>query len=374
MNASPIVNVEIVGLTTDDPPLRQGPLSKASPRHIWTTQERIALRILVESYDDGWNSVVPVFIAHFQTAENNWHGLSETILKGQHDWMRCRKSVYHTKDISKMVEASLLSPESAESVKSSLEATASRLGMRLVRKGSKAVPRELRSELPVISYKEATILDVLVSATAPAPTATTPTTPSDRVATGLETPPRSERLSNRYVHSPSYLPKPPIGGTFSKERLLFSSISNKDRSTTQASVSSSELPKLVFRGYTCKSQGLNSVNGFRAGVFVNKQHVTPAPSTNSQAFRSDLLRHISADKSGPTSFVSITKNPIRAIMRASRHKDSGFLSIIDLTRANEVGSIYVAGSLDVKSTGVHYDAKGEVGSVPSTIIILLSAY
>ena len=147
-----------------------------------------------------------------------------------------------------------------------------------------------------------------------------------------------------------------------------------------------ELPLLGYRGYSGASQGLNGEQGFRAGAFVNVDDVpicpkiesrwvcshvsmrTSYPNANERYYIDEATRHVAMDNTRPTTFISLTRNPIRAITRAfgggnKKHHDPR-LAVINLHLLRNIGVLQIAANLNLNPPKVRYDARGEL-LVPS---------
>ena len=65
-------------------------------------------------------------------------------------------------------------------------------------------------------------------------------------------------------------------------------------------------PKLLFRGFSSKSQGRNSETGFVAGAFRSARRIPRCLNDTNPIFLAEATRHVGLDRSWPTPFVSLT--------------------------------------------------------------------
>ncbi len=77
----------------------------------------------------------------------------------------------------------------------------------------------------------------------------------------------------------------------------------------------------------------------------------------------EATRHVSKDDQRPTPFISLTRNPIRAIVCAFGRGRKRFtdprLAIIDLHLLRDAGILQIAASLNLKPDR-KYDSRGEL--------------
>lgn len=98
----------------------------------------------------------------------------------------------------------------------------------------------------------------------------------------------------------------------------------------------SRIPKLVFRAFCDKSQGINSSTCIRAGSFMNSTNVPPPISSKSPTFKKHALRHINKVPNGPTPFVSVTPKLLGAFHRAFKMSTNPSIAVIDLELAGRL--------------------------------------
>ena len=67
------------------------------------------------------------------------------------------------------------------------------------------------------------------------------------------------------------------------------------------------ISRLAFRGFSERSQGVNSVNEFIAGSFVNAEYIPESPDRKDPVYISEATRHVDLDTSRPTPLISLSK-------------------------------------------------------------------
>ncbi|KAL8778274.1 MAG: hypothetical protein Q9213_007494 [Squamulea squamosa] len=109
--------------------------------------------------------------------------------------------------------------------------------------------------------------------------------------------------------------------------------STKKRTRQEADV---VVPSIAFRAFSHRSQGLNGVDGFVAGTFVDcvPQHDPPEDSV----YLKELWRHLEKHHSGPTPFISVSQHLMRVIIHAYRRdrenheKTAWSIAVINLSK------------------------------------------
>jgi len=97
----------------------------------------------------------------------------------------------------------------------------------------------------------------------------------------------------------------------------------------------SQIPKLVFRAFCDKSQGINSSTCIRAGSFMNST-IPPPISSESPTFKKHAHRHINKVPNGTTPFVSVTPKLLGAFHRAFKMSTNSSIAVIDLELAGRL--------------------------------------
>ena len=90
----------------------------------------------------------------------------------------------------------------------------------------------------------------------------------------------------------------------------------------------------------------------------------PNPYVKKRYYRHEATRHVAMDDTRPTPFISLTKNPIRAITRAFGAGQKKFrnprLAVINLHVLRDIGVLQTAASLNLNPPERRYDARGEL--------------
>ncbi|KAL9015618.1 MAG: hypothetical protein Q9180_008852, partial [Flavoplaca navasiana] len=95
-----------------------------------------------------------------------------------------------------------------------------------------------------------------------------------------------------------------------------STAKKNNRNQQTKSQTQTPIPSIAFRAFNPRSQGLNSSQGFKAGLFINT--VCIPPTTSEEIYLSELKRHLEKYHSGPTPFISVSPYLMRVIMHACR--------------------------------------------------------
>ena len=95
-----------------------------------------------------------------------------------------------------------------------------------------------------------------------------------------------------------------------------------------------KFPRLGFRAFNDRNQGLNSYTKFQAGMFYS-QNIGKPPHVSSRLYRHYARRH--ADRIHiKTPFVSVTRNLVRALQLGFQNEADSHIAVIDLWRAGKV--------------------------------------
>lgn len=332
-------------------------------QHRWTSENRVILSLLVERFSNGLSEITPVFNDFYRGALPKVHGLNESTLRVQWNEIRTQKKKF---DIQASLEDITASPltkvDCEEDLLVFLESKASTIGITLIRKptGPAGVLPQLQKRKRVnhnesiaelySSEDDLSLQKIPKQSRLSAPAL--PTTPTHRYTRdGLMTPPSSEK-----VRGPS---------TFVLRGKPNSPTKSRNATNKASSIQSKAhmvMPMIGFRGYSEYSQGRNNPRGFVAGAFTNIARIPPTPKIDDPLYRREALRHVAWTKTSLSPFISLTINPVRAIMVASRmnKKSKGFLAMIDLYKLNNEGVLQDARSLDLeRDSSVKYHSGGE---------------
>lgn len=112
------------------------------------------------------------------------------------------------------------------------------------------------------------------------------------------------------------------------------------------------LPRIAFRAFSDASMGINgdSIRGFQAGAFINmdNHNIPPAPSPINEVYLSEAARHVAKNHTGPTKFISLSRNLLRCLHRAIKAGPDSWIAIIDLQHADRHGAVQAAAALRIK--------------------------
>lgn len=309
-------------------------------RHSWTTAERKALIILHDEYQLAWNVLTPLF--------NSWlgqpHGLLQQVLYSQYIY------VAHTpsKLGQRKVQNTLVDTNDDE-IRYQLTCTATKLGIGLPKTDQKDDSE--RQHDTSINRKRS--LSEIHTPNAKRPQLVSfdqmhnqPCTPRHHF--GLQTPPTSRKHPREPLQAVHPLQLSPTLAIRSVERSLSNAVvTNPKKSLTLPHM---PLPLIGFRGYSEKSQGLNSPLGFRAGAFIDSARIAACPDSTDAEFQLEANMHVAWTKGHPSPFISITTSCIRAIMKSRSPKSGRYLAVVNLHKIRESGSIFEAKSLGLKPT------------------------
>ncbi|KAG8533162.1 uncharacterized protein KY384_001945 [Bacidia gigantensis] len=325
-------------------------------KHTWTPSERKFLRVLKSAYEMTWEQAAPIFNTAFQIP----NAFYPPALSAQHSELSRRAS----RDLSRDFQA-LFSTNADEEweIKSHIANTAARLGMQIFER----VPHYQIHQMPL--------------------TPSEPMTPTSSQADGqsemmdvatqqkhLRTPGTPSKLTlhastRSFCINPSQIDAN-RGQSSSRRTRTIAFMNEQDqgpptsrlkRHRVKESPPSSELPRLLYRGYSDKSFGLNSAHGFRAGQFICDARIPPCPPL--QEVRKEATRHVEGDKTPRgTFFISMTSNLVRALVIGARTmKYNSYVALIDTEKMTRQGdSIFCAKDLDLHPTKVKsYYPSGE---------------
>ena len=389
-----MVKSECIDLTVDEIPF---------PRrtHVWNAEQRIVLRILKDGYHVEWAELVPLFNASVLPAHGC--GLSQAILYAQYNHI-----VKPSSRISKENRRASFpySQADEEFVRHSLETTASKLGIKLVRRElERPVDEDEAVCLPYENTDRRSSSHANSSAlncsntdlspcsvgnsdtTLPEPrtrcSVRTPRTPTrsfpQTTEIGLMTPPDSGSASLRIHPSITSPHSTPIrAGSRTSSHVPLKATTRRPTKVKSVEFPVQELPILGFRGFSSQSQGYNGPDRFLAGLFAqpNAARISACPVPDSDAFRIPANLHVGWNKT-QSPFISITSSPIRAMMKSRGPLFGRSLAVIDMHRIRETGSIFTASTLHLKpkkddGSPVIYHSGGEYlvwGHIPGYAIL-----
>lgn len=136
------------------------------------------------------------------------------------------------------------------------------------------------------------------------------------------------------------------------------------------------VPPIAFRAFNPQSQGLNGIDGFVAGSFVEIDPANIPGPPGEDIYLQDLERHLGRNHRGATPFISVSQNLLRVIVHAIRRSRQARregntdwnVAVINFSRIS-----YSARAVWVLDVGIHSRrAFGEwvvYGAIPSTSVL-----
>ena len=341
----------------------------SAPRYSWDTEKRITLRVLIEDFETEWSEALPIYNTYMKPP--NGHGVGKGALIAQYNNMR-NKSTRLSKE---QLRASYPSSSGQkEHIRISLEETARQLGMKIVRrrtesnvnltKDSCTTPSrgisDRTSKTRHLSESDREVTEPQPKRRCTLKSLRTPTKFAIRDHdSGFMTPPNSHKDKSTLIDA--YM-SPELSPTQAASRNATQPSPTTARPSLRTRVRqrNKELPLIVFRAFSARSQGRNGPDGFCAGLFSNAARIERCPPLHSELFRSAATKHVGKCLiSSP--LISMTDSPLRAMIKVSRLEADKYLAIIDLHKVDEDGSVFNAESLDLKPTRT--DKDGRVKSI-----------
>ena len=302
-----------------------------SLNHSWTLEEKITLCILANWYAQTWKEHTLIFNAYFHTSETlssrQRRNLSENCLRTMYWHLMNYYPTNGVKDIECYDTTFSDSSAAWAAARQSLEKIACELGI-IVRKRkstdtlplsktpryARVLKRKRKNHLLDLNYSARTedlIIDPETRHRIPAESTSVPQNTAPQLCLLLY-------LST--VESLQFSPSP--------------SLSRKLNRPSQGNIFMS-LPRIAFRAFNSSSRGFNSAIGFRAGEFYDTTTIPPPPNTQSPFYRKRAIQHISSVASGPTPFISVTKNLLRAIHHGLKSGSDSSIAVIDLQKVEK---------------------------------------
>ena len=329
-----------------------------SLRHIWTSRERKALLILKDEYELSWDTLTPVFNCWLDADQ----GVRQRVLYAQYSYFSRPATSSKQRDAQTAFSSAY---QDLDTLCQELQQVGLKLGIEIHKpypgyniENTQTYDKSLKrktlsgtlhpeSEMPNMlaaspSKKQHSFPDIVRS--------TYPSTPSQ--VRDPQTPP-SVNSHHTGPRSPPPQPSSPTLAIKTVRRNLPNAVHSLGLPTCAPQISPSSLPELPlvgFRGYSDKSQGLNSPQGFRAGAFVGAANIPQCPAVTDASFIAEATFHVGWTKDHSSPFISITTSCIRAIMKSRSPKSGRYLAILDLRKIRSSGSIFEAKSLNLRPT------------------------
>ena len=340
--------------------MSQTPEQSPSLRHSWSSKERKALVLLRDEYQLAWEILTPVFNCWLDVQQ----GVRQQVLYSQYLYI-VRPATNEKQRTAQVTFSS--AHQDLDTLYYELEHTGTKLGIKFHRQylshsivdseTYKDTLKRKRLSGTLHAESEKTTMSAASSSKRQQSTFQVSNvsahllTPSPK--SSLRTPPETGEFCQILPRNQPSGPSSPTLAVRSVRRNIFTPASSSQSPVPKSQGSSAakeDLPLLGFRGFSAKSQGLNSGSGFRAGAFVQSARIPTCPSSTNTDFMSEANLHVGWSKGHPSPFISITTSCIRAIMKSRSPKSGRYLAIFDLHKIHDSGSMFEAKSLGLKPT------------------------
>ena len=309
-----------------------------SLRHLWTPKERKALVLLRDEYQLAWEILTPIF--------NRWldadQGVRQRVLYAQYSYFSRPATSSKQKNAQ---TAFSFTNEDLETLHLELERIGLKLGIKIHRQFSMHDSEYSQIHNDALKRKRS-------SGTLHADSEET----DEPAASSSKKHQRS--LRQTILREQSSQPSSPILAIRGVRRNLFNPASSSGLPvplSRELSATMEDLPPLGFRGFSERSQGLNSPLGFRAGAFIHAARIPVCPHPTDAEFLLEANLHVGWTEGHPSPFISVTTSCIRAIMRSRSPKSGRYLAVLDLRKIRSSGSIFEAKSLGLRPTNPNGD-------------------
>ena len=276
------------------------------PSNEWTTAQYVTLAHHARTYQNECKDLARVFNQCFQTDLPTSDGLLAQTLATMWYGIKQKTRGKTAQELLHSTSASFSYTSSGLVDQALIEKTAFDLGVQLIKRVPEASVKSPKpTKLHNTSWKRKVV-------------------PSDSNTSDKET-----SFSSAYsqINSPPSIPKrrrtklvpetPENSITRVSKNGLLTPLSSIKPSGQQSEPHKRQtLPHIAFRALSEGSQGINSVNGFRAGAFVDTLTVPLPLSPNDPYYGDGVLRHVAPVPSGPTPLISVTRNLVRALHQA----------------------------------------------------------
>jgi hypothetical protein len=318
------------------------------PSNKWTTAQYVTLGYLARTFSNEWKDLARVFNQYFQTELPTSDGLSARALATMWYGIQRKTCGKTARELLHSKSASFSYTSSGLVDQALIEKTAIDLSIKLIKRVPEAV---VKSPKPIKLHNMSRKRKVVQSDSNTSDEETSfssiysqtdrpPSTPKRR---------RTEQVPETPEHSITRASK--IG--------LLTPLSSIKPSGQQSQLPKRQtLPLIAFRAFSEGSQGINSVNGFRAGAFVDIPTIPHPPSPDDPYYRDEALRHVAPVHSGPTPLISVTRSLVRALHRALTMGPNSSITVIDLHKADREGRVQSATMLRLP-VDHHYRPYGE---------------
>ncbi len=354
---------------------------KALVNRKWTLEQKFVLCILVRWYMDSWNDKAMIFNAYFQGAADR--PFPENVLRSMWHELAYKRHGNGIMEIIWQDTAWSLSSSAWAAARAALEDIASERGLTLQKRtreeseitGSKA--HKATPSSPGNTKRKRCVLPVRCSSPENEASLMFPQVRRSCLNNIFETPIKSrirlseaegdDDLTHESVRRRMFVNDPistytDLNGT----RIVTPPCSSQKDKSLKGCNGASNSPRLAYRAANSSSQGLNSPMGLRAGRYKKSDIIPPSPSPQSPAYRNDARSHISSVPTGSTSFISVTRNLLRAFHHGFKTASDSSIYVIDLHEVERLhsehrclfGSVQSVKSLQLESPN-GYSGSGE---------------
>lgn len=312
------------------------PIKKRS-RNNWTAMQRVILAWLA-SYANEWAEIATVFNAFFKAELTSPSGLSTGAITTMFYYMELNPSERATLSLLQSPSTSPNNASFESTTRSSIMKLANGLNITLLEKepgmGQRTTKSTSSSQMPHRKRKVSVSnsFDFDENENTPHAYPQTPTKQLFGVTHKSYPTPVSPEAPRKLVKIST--PSEPA----------LSAIAKKCRTPA-----SKNLAGLGFRAFYPGSHTLFTASGFRAGAFGNTltRQIPRVPDPESNLFLEHANMHVSKSSNSPSVFISVTKNPMRALHRAL-HLNAGqqtSVAVIDLREADRGGNVWKVSDL-----------------------------
>ena len=320
----------------------------SKPSNKWTTAQYVTLSYLARTYQNEWKDLARVFNQRFQTELPTSDGLSAQALATMWYGIQRKTCGKTARELLHSTSASFSYTSSGLVDQTLIEKTAIDLSIQLIKRVPEAV---VKSPKPIKLHNTSRKRKVVQSDS----NTSDKETSFSSIYSQTDSPPSTPKRRRTRI----FLETPEHSITrVSKNGLLTPLSSIKPSGQQSQPPKRQTLPHIAFRAFSEASQGINSVNGFRAGAFVDTLTVPPPPSPDDPYYRDEVLRHVAPVPSGPTPLISVTRNLVRALHRALKMGPNSSITVIDLHKADREGRVQPATMLRLQ-VDHHYSPNGE---------------
>ena len=241
--------------------------NERKPRHQWTVSHHVTLVFLARFYENHWKDITNIFNTYFSSELRNPNGLSSGALVAMYNDMNRGRT---GKDAMKLIRGTAFPFVTGSTYvdKNAIEQTATELGIQLLERPLRVLPRGLKPpKKPRTVKRKAVALEE---------------------DTDFLSEHESARRASKMRQHPEPLPQTPERHNHlgARDGLL----TPPGTSSQQSIPTLKRLPPVAYRAFSSESQGsYTTEEGFRAGAFVDSEVPLP-PEPQSQEYLEEAKR------------------------------------------------------------------------------------